>query len=827
MNDFFVGNYTLFGVSLFVGYLICALTILFFQHTNLSKRIFVHVTLGIIFSILTYFFINFNYSMSHDAIEWQGVYHYFYSSIASGVFPLWNPFSQMGTPFYQYYQCFGLLLPTNFIVIGLQKIFNWSTLTSYIIHYFLLYYIFILGSFFVFKLFLVDTAESFVFSLFLLISTFPMFMLQNGTLNSSFLIPFSCYLILTFSSCKDKILSFSLIAIITGFSLNIYIPVWYLFFAFFLTALLLIFKQITWVDITSIFSTKRNIILISTSTIIAIFLVSPVLSLHFDLSTLDTEFFPGLRLLQYNGNTLFRFFASDVGAEIFSEELTHNMKVSNTLLNFIGLVTEPTPRPSVHLESEVLTYVGVIPLALSFYSIVKHPSRYVYIFAIISVISTIILFNFGISDISQATIGQQLMITIFPLLGLNDVLENIGPIFIFSLFILSSIGYRQMKIRYFLRNGSFSFASLFLGLAFLAIFLKYFLYFGTMVLYVFLPTFMMFLFFEKKIFRHTNRSMVMHLMIMTTFIDLLAFASFHSFSYQGWRVIKQDYTDYLVRTNMRNSQVSSIFSDRREPFGKANSSRSFLSFFGKEIFENTKIAYINAFVVSVFPKGVPVNSRWDHFFSTKYYYDFIVNINISQHRDAGAFLVPLIDFFSSSNLRKFSSKYDLAREINRSLDLANEIYVEENVNFGIEHQKVKINEILSHPVNYSQKNIDHFKLTLDGSKVPDKHFSYVVLESTLNSLKIEYDVSEAGYIRFADGYSKHWTARLNGKVVPILKTNINFKSVYTPPGKHTLDFSYRPTSYLISLIFYFIGLLATIIFLSHMLRKRSGKYISH
>ncbi len=58
------------------------------------------ILLSVIFIVLANLMLASNYLPIHDAIEWHGVFHYFYNAVERGVMPYWNPYSQTGTPFF-------------------------------------------------------------------------------------------------------------------------------------------------------------------------------------------------------------------------------------------------------------------------------------------------------------------------------------------------------------------------------------------------------------------------------------------------------------------------------------------------------------------------------------------------------------------------------------------------------------------------------------------------------------------------------------------------------------------------------------------------------
>ncbi len=114
---------------------------------NTNSPIFAHIVIISLFIAVVSVCLFTGFLPTHDVIAWYGMNHYFYHSLEQGIIPYWNPYSQTGTPFFQYFQTHGLLLPSQFIFIVLQKVTGWTTLTTYILHYFFLYYLFITGTY--------------------------------------------------------------------------------------------------------------------------------------------------------------------------------------------------------------------------------------------------------------------------------------------------------------------------------------------------------------------------------------------------------------------------------------------------------------------------------------------------------------------------------------------------------------------------------------------------------------------------------------------------------------------------------------------------------
>ena len=61
-------------------------------------------------------------------------------------------------------------------------------------------------------------------------------------------------------------------------------------------------------------------------------------------------------------------------------------------------------------------------------------------------------------------------------------------------------------------------------------------------------------------------------------------------------------------------------------------------------------------------------------------------------------------------------------------------------------------------------------------------------------MRLEAELSQAGYVVLVDGYDPGWRATIDGRGVPVLRANVAFRAVAVPPGRHVIEYRYRPTS---------------------------------
>jgi hypothetical protein len=64
-----------------------------------------------------------------------------------------------------------------------------------------------------------------------------------------------------------------------------------------------------------------------------------------------------------------------------------------------------------------------------------------------------------------------------------------------------------------------------------------------------------------------------------------------------------------------------------------------------------------------------------------------------------------------------------------------------------------------------------------------------------NTVRIEVDFPEAGYLVLAEMNDHGWEAFLDGERVPVLQADYVFRAVRVPAGRHTVEFSYRPLAF--------------------------------
>ena len=57
---------------------------------------------------------------------------------------------------------------------------------------------------------------------------------------------------------------------------------------------------------------------------------------------------------------------------------------------------------------------------------------------------------------------------------------------------------------------------------------------------------------------------------------------------------------------------------------------------------------------------------------------------------------------------------------------------------------------------------------------------------------IDVDSPDGGWVVLNDVWQAWWRATVDGRERPVLRANVLFRAVEVPPGRHTVDFAFRP-----------------------------------
>lgn len=67
-----------------------------------------------------------------------------------------------------------------------------------------------------------------------------------------------------------------------------------------------------------------------------------------------------------------------------------------------------------------------------------------------------------------------------------------------------------------------------------------------------------------------------------------------------------------------------------------------------------------------------------------------------------------------------------------------------------------------------------------------------ILAMKPDRVRIQADLDEPGYVVLVDGYDPGWHATVDSQQATVLRANVAFRAVHVAPGKHVVEFVYRP-----------------------------------
>lgn len=393
---------------------------------------------------------------THDAIYWYPVYHYFVGSLSQGVFPLWDPYMQSGTPFYTNINLLGLLDPLLIIFAILIRFVNLSILDSYLWFYFLRIFLLAIGSYAVYSYLTRFKLAAFVGTIVLLLAFIPSSLRQNGYIHHSFLFPWLLLCILKIINSQEpriqqKFMIYT--ALLTGLSFNLYLPAYNIFAIIVFLSVLLIIRYVKNIPINNPFK-KENIVILIICIFITLFIMSPSLSVYlFDFSGSEKELFPSIRYIQSEQD----FISTPILPGRQSQSLIDNLHtggVYTTIYNFFMLLVPEFwwnffidyPIKDGFRLMEDFHYIGVFPIFWIFLSFLWSRSSYKYP-AIITMIllAFSMLGSYELSGHMRGTVVQPLLRAIIPAYKILREYTLFLPHYLFCLSFLCVLGFVEFE----------------------------------------------------------------------------------------------------------------------------------------------------------------------------------------------------------------------------------------------------------------------------------------------------------------------------------------------------------------------------------------------
>jgi uncharacterized membrane protein YfhO len=439
--------------------------------------------------------------------------------------------------------------------------------------------------------------------------------------------------------------------------------------------------------------------------------------------------------------------------------------------NFFSFLAPKAEVPFISKDIEFFCYIGVLPLFMAGVGIFSNiHQRYKWCMVILLLISiTIILGN-------QTPI-YKIYYNYFPLVASMRVPSRAIMIFIFSMSVLAGLGVHKIVTLGLSKKGYVTILSSIsiCIFALLAVSLAYNISLFSRSILVPL-SFLVSSFFIFCSIRIKKKLLISIIVIIIIFIDLLL---------------------------SNNSLIPTL--NENKLLAKRNY---------EKIFESNS-DYHRVLLFSKYPNR---RSMKFHYFDAtgyapsylKHYYQFV-------HQMAGVEMLP--EFFRSS----FNPKLFEIEKIFSSKILGIKYAIAKK---GLQYGLFKAKEVLPRAILVSDaiflpKAEDHFRYLTDPSFNPQKTILLLSSDRTLsitgskntaleenknsvkiityksNYIKLQAQAKQACYLFLSETYYPGWHAYIDGKKAPILRANFLARAIPIPEGKHKIELTFRPISFLV------------------------------
>jgi hypothetical protein len=743
----------------------------------------------------------------------------------SGSFPYWDPYMTSGTYFYPNISHQGLLDPIVLLCVFFMKIFNINPLTAYIYFRLIRLFIFIIGSFYLFRHITGCKRSAVIAAGVLLFAVSPSYFRQNGVVDNIFLTPFAMYFLLLFFEHIEKPIRYlymAIVTLITGITMNVFIPSFYLFNLFFFMFAVFIFKILNFSEALKSFWDKR---LFGFSLIAALFIIMmsapPVIVMYKDASA-EGELFPMQRIIQKNNLIFKKIMASEISTDALSMKFTGEKGVFSSYGNAVNILYPEMWKSFTDEKdyfgkndymSETFQYFGMTPFIFAVIGFLYSKSRFRYVATIMIILISINMFStYGVNSRPFNSL-QSVFNVIFPPLKMAEVRETLSSFFLLYIGMFLSMGlaifFDYEKFVKFVKK---KYKSLILMCLLIIIFKI------TVTGY----------FFEKIIFTSIADLFVISQVIFFAVLTYLYFKYPNRQKLLCFLFALVVFTDlYVYNKNLSRHVLkdsSSFYALSK--IGVADESGGKFQFFRTPLASSQNVG----FGESIERKKGSLSRGYNHsFFTTKRYYDILTHVPLENQFMISGVVYPIVRFFPLEKVKEITDKKALLKHyISASEDEVGDIlYVEgdrqesspsttfidmgnfdkfENVDWlKLDHVNNFYSEYMAVTGNYIEKIK---KNTYQYMKMPEHLIE--IREFSQNDITINVENKKEGYLYYNDGWSKYWRAFDGNREIPIEIANYNFKAVFLESGKHVVHFVFDPGHYRIGLILYYTALLSCI-----------------
>lgn len=764
-------------------------------------------------------------TFSHDSLVWFGSFHYYLENIKNGIFPYWDPYSLTGTLFYPNISGYGLLDPTVLLCALASKIAGISSLKLFIYFRLCRIFLFVAGAFFLFRSISGNGIVS-VLSAGILLFTVTIQNKHQPMMDLCFSIPFALFLILRLFDAIETRMRYRYmfgLALVTGVSMNIYIPALYLFNIVSFVLLVFAVGRCDRGRILRAFWEPKMLWSAGACLLLTTMMASPPLAVSLLDTTKEGELFAIAKLVDsYDGNFK-EMMASDFGGDIFFDKLR---KHSAALISYGSVLNLLYPDSEGHRSSLLgeippgsQLYMGIIPIVLIMIGAVYVKARLKY--AVLAMTGLVFFITFSFSGIHNTyNMPQKVMNTLFPPLRMLDMRINFMSVLSFYLCMLFCIilaaFMRKDRFFHLVQTRFRSLALCILALMAVIVMINITLH-GTLALSGYDAIIMLTLFVMLAGISGMRYKILPEKRLFAALLFLLILDLAHA-------GIKSADTLASSHTVMEFLNTK----ERYRQFSIEESKRSHENFeYFRLPYVASAISPVQAFIETmVQTKSAIISNSLISIFTTKRYYDLFSLMPLEQQLAVTGVVYPVVRFYPLAQIVFNGDSRDIFNSIRRSdmRTLGSLLYVEQKTSLrGQTAQTTDLREMkdvawfgTSQINDIYRQNIPYMKevrMKLDRI-LNTGDYRVHVDRFSINDIAITVENRIDGYLLYNDGWSRYWKAYDYDRELPLVIANYNSKAVFLDPGKHQIRFVFSPTYYQAALVLYYAGLVLSCVIIA-------------
>ncbi|HHL39859.1 MAG TPA: hypothetical protein ENJ37_05085 [Deltaproteobacteria bacterium] len=796
------------------------------QHKAAQRRSAAPVLVGAAalaaFALLSRGLITGDEIFTHDSLLSYGPFHYALDAMSEGIVPLWDPYSITGLPFYPNLNFSSLIDPLILPFIPLARLSGPDFVLWYVHFWLVKLLVFALGAYLLFSRVAGSRAAGAAGAGVLLLAVAPVSFRQLGVICAVYLTPMVMYLLLRLfdpGTRRQTRLRLALFVLTAGVSLNLFIPVYFLFNIVFYAAALVVAGAVKWREGLARFRGEDGPGLLFLLFVLAaaVMICGPLLALYIDSS--GGEIFPHIRILQKNGWVYKQMMASELAGDVLSHKFTRSLGVYSSLGNLVNLVYPDMFRSYFaradyfrmnDLTSEVFQYMGIVPFVLALAALVRSRSPHRLAALLMVVITGVNMISLeGVHD-RAPNVVQRLFSAVFPPLEMIDVKEQFGGFFLLYLSMLFSLGVRPLfegrdlgaAARSLLRPVLVASAAVLafkLAVSWACFGRLLFVSGLDLLCLAVLAAFCALLVLFAGTGKERRRPLFTVLLTAFLFIDLTAAGAA-----MKRYVVQPNTLSPVLKKHARKGSFGEDFELYRIPFMDVS------LVYAEAVFKRKS---------SIAPGGVH-----RQMFTTKRYYDLLTNVPLEKHFALTGIVYPLLRFVPAGDAELVPGRREAFSAVREATieELGRKVFIEKDGAAGGPAADFKsLDEFPDAPwlmaVNVKRayrRFLEREKALVEGARrragdyIETDRFGVRLLEFTPNTAVFGVRSRVDGYLYYNDGWSRYWRATVDGREAELLVADYNSKAVALSAGEHTVRLVYDPLHYRLGLFAYLAAIAA-------------------